>query len=88
MNADAKLALAAVSLKARAIEDFDQFLVALREYANTQRDNCIQSPVETLQVAQGRAQQCAQLLKILENCRETADSIERMKNGQATPRYR
>lgn len=87
INAEGRLALAAVGLQARAPENWQEFLVAFTDYANVQRDNCIQSPVAQLQVAQGRAQQCAQLLKILENCRDTADSIERMRNAKTAPRY-
>ena len=46
-----------------------------KNFTNVRRDQCVSSPVDTFLVAQGRAQQCAALLRLFEECVKTADQI-------------
>jgi hypothetical protein len=69
--------MAAAHLSRQAPETWGQFMVALGEYANSRRDECVQSSVEKLQVAQGRAQICVQLVRLLADCNKTAEAIEK-----------
>jgi hypothetical protein len=76
MQADKQLILAAAKMSRVAPESWEQFLAAFRTYTDITRDNCISSPVDILQVAQGRAQACAALLRLMDDCRKSADQIE------------
>ena len=76
MSPDRDLIIAAARLQRNNHELWGEFVAALKEYANTQRENCIQSPLDVLPVAQGRAQACAQLVKILTSPSEQADRIQ------------
>jgi hypothetical protein len=72
---DRDLILKAANLARRAPQDWEQFIGALKIYTDIRRDQCVSSPVDTLQVAQGRAQQSASLLRLLEECVKTADQM-------------
>jgi len=72
---DVQLIVASAALARRAPEEWLDFLAAFKNYTDTRRDQCVSSPVDTLQVAQGRAQQCVSLLRLLEECVKTADQI-------------
>lgn len=76
MNADRELILAAARLARSSPEGWRQFLGAFRAYADQHRDNCIQSPLTTLPVAQGRAQLAAQVYGLLADCQVSADKLE------------
>jgi hypothetical protein len=76
MTADRDLILAAARLARSSPESWKQFLGAFRAYADQHRDNCIQSPLVTLPVAQGRAQLAANVYGILADCLASADKIE------------
>lgn len=76
MQSDRQLIIAAARISRAAPESWEQLLAAFRAYTDTQRDNCISSPVDNLQVAQGRAQACAALLRLFDDCRKSADQIE------------
>jgi hypothetical protein len=76
MSADRELILAAARLARSAPEGWKQFLGAFQMYTNSQRDNCVQSPLDILPVTQGRAQCAAQLLGLFADCLSKADAIE------------
>lgn len=76
MSPDRDLILASARLARTSPESWKQFLGALRVYVDTYRDNCIQSPLENLPVAQGRAQASAHLYGLLAECIASADKIE------------
>lgn len=76
MSAEREVILAAARLARSAPEGWKQFLGAFQMYTNTQRDNCVQSPLDNLPVAQGRAQCAAHLLGLLAECLSKADAIE------------
>lgn len=76
MTADRDLILAAARLARSHPEGWKQFLWAFRAYADQHRDNCIQSPLTTLPVAQGRAQLAALLHVLFAECQASADKIE------------
>lgn len=80
-HADAKvtLARAAVALGSRGLHDWDNFLLALRDYDRETLKLFAQSPIEQLQNFQGRAQMVAQLLAIFENCKKIAETAEQKK---------
>lgn len=76
MSTERDLIFAAARLQRNDNELWSAFVAAFTAYSNTQRDNCIQSPLDVLPVAQGRAQACAQLTKLLANPSEQADRIQ------------
>jgi len=63
-----KLIIAAAGLRRQAPEAFEEFLDAFRAFTETQRDDCIRAPSEHLSVAQGRAQNCTQILRLFDTC--------------------
>jgi len=73
---DKDLILNSASLARRAPEEWQRFLGALAKYVEVQRNHCIASPLETLPVAQGRAQACTALYALLAECLSSADKIE------------
>lgn len=81
---DRRLILAAAHVARRAPEEWANFISAFVEHTDNRRDECIQSPPDMLQVAQGRAQACASLRRLLAECTKMADSIEKTKS----PTYR
>jgi hypothetical protein len=76
MTGDRELILKAAELARSAPRIWNEFLGALSNYSNQQKDNCIQSPLEQLPVAQGRAQLAAHLHGVLATCIQSADKIE------------
>lgn len=72
---DRDLIVKSAAISRRAPNEWSDFLAAFKSYTDARRDQCVSSPVDTLQVAQGRAQQCASLLRLLEECVKTADQI-------------
>lgn len=76
MSVQNDLILASAQLARSAPKSWQQFLDALSAYSSQQTTNCIQSPLENLPVAQGRAQNAAHLLGLLEGCLSSADKIE------------
>lgn len=76
MSSDRPLILAAAKLARSSPENWKQFLDGFRVFTDQQRDNCIQSPIENLPVAQGRAQISAHLHGLLSDCLAMADKIE------------
>lgn len=72
---DRELILKSAALARRSPEEWSDFLAEFRKYTDTRRDQCVSSPVDSIFVAQGRAQQCAALLRLFEECLKTADQI-------------
>lgn len=65
----------AASLARAAPREWQDFLGALRSHVDTTKDQCISSPLESLQVAQGRAQYSVALLRLFETCTKVADQM-------------
>jgi hypothetical protein len=76
VSLDDELILAAARLARVAPENWKQFLGALSPYSSQQITNCVQSPLEELPRAQGRAQATARLYGLLADCLSSADKIE------------
>jgi hypothetical protein len=64
---------AAAQLSRVAPESFADFVRAAQVFSAQQTSHCIQSPIEHLPVAQGRAQIAAHLASLLADCRQLAD---------------
>jgi len=76
MVGDRELILRGAELARSAPRSWNEFLGALSVFTEHQKNNCIQSPLDQLPVAQGRAQLAAHLLDLLANCISSADKIE------------
>lgn len=74
---DRDLIIAAAKLARSAPETWEEFLGALQVYTEAQISNCISSPLEELQRAQGRAQNASALLRLIRDALKNADQIER-----------
>jgi len=74
---DRDLIIAAAKLARGAPETWEEFLGALQVYTEAQISNCISSPLEELQRAQGRAQNASALLRLIRDALKNADQIER-----------
>lgn len=79
MSVDADLILASARLARSAPESWKQFLGALESYSSNQISSCVQSPLDELPRAQGRAQATARLYGIFADCLASADKIERKR---------
>lgn len=77
MGLETDLILASARLARAAPKSWEEFLGAVHAYSRQQADNCVQSPLEQLPVAQGRAQFAARLHNLLATCLSSADKIER-----------
>lgn len=73
------LILKTASLARRAPEEWSAFLAAFTEYADSKRDQCVSSPVESVQLAQGHAREVGVLLRLFNECLKTADQMTREK---------
>jgi len=76
MKAEDRLQLSAIYLARRAPREWQDFLDALSVYATQQKDNLTQSPLDALQVNQGRAQNAARVHKLLTEALQSADKLE------------
>lgn len=76
MTADDALILAAARLARNAPESWERFLGAFQAYSSQQIQNCIQSPLDELPRAQGRAQITARLYGLMAECIPSADKLE------------
>jgi hypothetical protein len=66
----------AARLARSAPANWDRFIEALKAYSSQSVQNCIQSPLDELPRAQGRAQATARLYGILSDCIASADKLE------------
>lgn len=76
MVGDKELILRAAELARTSPRSWNEFLGALSSFTDHVKNDCIQSPLEQLPVAQGRAQIAAHLLGLLATCLQSADRIE------------
>ena len=76
MTTETELTLAAARIARSSPDAWDRFIAAFQAYSSQQIQNCIQSPLELLPVAQGRAQTTARLYGLLSECVSSADKIE------------
>lgn len=85
---DRDLIFAAANVATRAPQEWATFIIALTAHVNNKRDECIRSPLDMLQVTQGRAQASAALRDILADCAKTANDIIETKKpkGPQQPR--
>jgi len=74
---DRKLVSAVAALRRTAPEAFEEFLGAFRVFTEAQRDDCIRAPSEHLSVAQGRAQNATQILRLFDTCLIEAAKLEK-----------
>jgi hypothetical protein len=77
MNPEQDLILQAAVLARTAPHPWQGFMRALTAYNLQITTHCIQSPLENLPVAQGRAQASARLFDLFANCLASADKIEK-----------
>lgn len=76
MTGDRELILRAAEVARTAPRAWQEFLGALSVFTDQTKNDCIQSPLEQLPVAQGRAQLAAHLQNLLANCVASADKIQ------------
>jgi hypothetical protein len=76
LTTDNDLIMAAARLARSAPENWERFLGALQAYSSQTIQNCIQSPLDELPRAQGRAQATARLYGLLSDCIKSADKQE------------
>lgn len=76
-----QLILKAAALAKAAPIQWGDFLKAFADYKEKHRDNAIQSPPETLQTNQGRAQLATTTYSMLEKAVESAEEITRKRNN-------
>lgn len=74
-----ELALTALRLRAVSPEFWNDFLTALKVHESDVREAMVTSPLELLQIAQGRAQECARLVRLLQEAPQRAEQIEQGK---------
>jgi hypothetical protein len=79
LTGDKDLILRAAELARTAPRSWNEFLGAFSIFTDQIKNDCIQSPLEHLPVAQGRAQLAAHLLALMSNCLSSADKIEGKK---------
>ena len=79
MTPEQNLILAAARLSRASPESWDEFLSTFTRYAWDMAEKLVQSPVEVVLVAQGRAQGMMILGKLLTDCQKTASSMEANK---------
>lgn len=68
-----QVTIAAAKLARIAYPEWKEFLLALAAFEDQLRDNVVMSPVETIQINQGKAQLLTGLRRNLENCIVAAD---------------
>jgi hypothetical protein len=69
----------AAVLARAAPSQWSDFLAALKEYSDSITGHCIEAPTDKLQVAQGRAQMAREILRILRECKVTAERLSSKK---------
>lgn len=77
-----QLILRAASIARAAGEDWDRFVAEFAAYTDDVKNQCISSNADTVQIAQGRARECASLLRLFSECRVVADQITENVNGK------
>ena len=75
-NADTPLILAAARLARAVPREWAEFLKAYEARSDNRRTDLVSSPLDALQVNQGRARECAAAFELLRDCIQTADKIK------------
>jgi len=70
-----ELVMAAARLARSNPNTWGEFLKLFSEYTDQRKNECVQSPPETVVVAQGKAQQCAELLTLFSDVVNKADKL-------------
>ncbi len=76
MTPEQELIRCAANLARSRRLEWEEFLRAFAGHVDTLKDQCVSSPLEHLQVAQGRAQAARDLLRTLQTCVQVADQIK------------
>jgi hypothetical protein len=76
VTVETDLITAAARIARSSPDAWDRFVAAVQAYSSQQITHCIQSPLDLLPVAQGRAQATARLYGILAECIASADKLE------------
>ena len=79
---DKEFILAAAQLSRAAPDQWGAFMVAFVDYVDVRRNECVQAPIAALPTAQGRAQALVQLEALFNDCRKTAESIDRVTRSK------
>jgi hypothetical protein len=79
MSDRSALQLAVAHLARSAPQSWEQFLAAYRVYSTEVLKQVLSSPPESLHVAQGRAKQADEFLRVLESSPGIAEQIEKRK---------
>jgi hypothetical protein len=74
----------AEQLKRSAPKSYEEFLGAFHAYAETQFNNLIQASPDALHVAQGRAQNCAQIMDYLQMPSDKVNAILEKANARTS----
>lgn len=78
-NANTQLSQAAADLARYAPDKWAVFIEAMSAFSDHHKDNLVKSPVDALQVNQGRAAILATLTDNLRNCIKNADTSKGTK---------
>lgn len=77
MSTDAEISVAAERLKRAAPNEYEAFLASIRGWASQAQTTLLTAPRDELPNAQGQAQIAARLLKLLRDCSERVDTLQR-----------
>jgi hypothetical protein len=69
--------MAAAFLARSSPLQWDKFVKAFAEYADDKIVECVSAQIDMLPTAQGRAQAMVQLGRLLDNCVQTAENIDK-----------
>jgi ABC-type Na+ efflux pump permease subunit len=72
---DEILSIPAAQLSHAAPREWAEFKAALKLYAETVREDLVRAQIDELQRAQGRAQNCAHLVRLFDHAVEAASRI-------------
>lgn len=75
MSTSRSLTVRAAELASRAPEDWQLFIESLTAHVDEARDNCIRSPLDMLQINQGRAQALTAILQTLRDAPRLARQL-------------
>lgn len=77
MKSEQRLILASAALARSSPQNWREFLASVAEFVAETRTNLVQSPLDTIQRAQGMAQNAAALEKLFNECLSRADQLAR-----------
>lgn len=84
IDTQSELTIAAAEVKHAAPAQWQGMLEKLSQFTDKAKEDCIRSPVEMIQVTQGRAQQCALLFELFRDADKEANRIhDRRKSNRS-----